>query len=299
MYFDGQQASLRVDDFEVYRTFTVGVWARFGNNDSTLVSMRDVPTWDGHNRIVELYGTKNTGRWPKATDESFIELSCSPCNELVFEMLGQELRLLENSHDGCWTYFSFCLENDSAMIQTHGRLFVNDAQVGELTSEMVIFANRHMDFQLGSTFGMIYNFEGFMYNFSYYCEKRDDFSHYVTDAGCVECDVCSPDDGCLSNCAMNEFLDAHGICTPCHASCHAGCADAEPCTACHPSCKTCGGTEEEDCTSCFCGAHLTLALGDGSSPCECDNQWMGEASSCDRVCPDIYCEHCKMVHDSF
>jgi len=46
-YFDGHQASYLIDDFEIYREFTVGVWARFGNNDSTLISMREVPVWEG------------------------------------------------------------------------------------------------------------------------------------------------------------------------------------------------------------------------------------------------------------
>lgn len=147
---------------------------------------------------------------------------------------------------------------------------------------------------------MIYNFEGFMYNFDYWCDKQSDFSDFVTNEGCLTCDYCHSDDGCLSNCAMNEFIDPEtGICTPCHATCHAGCADSNACEECHPSCKTCNGTDDDDCMSCWGGAHLTLGLGDGSSPCECDVQYRGEPHECTKVCPDLHCEACKQVGDSY
>jgi hypothetical protein len=39
-------------------------------------------------------------------------------------------------------------------------LFLNNEQIDQVNSPSVIFANRKVDFHIGSTFGRIYNLEG-------------------------------------------------------------------------------------------------------------------------------------------
>jgi hypothetical protein len=70
-YFDGAQSSFFVDDFEIYREFTVSLWACVNKNNATLVSMRDVPLWSGFDA---LRWHKNTNRWSMSDHEGYIEL---------------------------------------------------------------------------------------------------------------------------------------------------------------------------------------------------------------------------------
>jgi hypothetical protein len=76
-YFDGVQSSFKVDNFEIYREFSVQMWARVNNTNATLVSMRDVPMWSGQDSLKY---HKNTCRWSEPDHECYIELSISPCN---------------------------------------------------------------------------------------------------------------------------------------------------------------------------------------------------------------------------
>lgn len=180
-------------------------------------------------------------------------------------------------------------------------LYLNNNPVGSFVSQSIIFANRNVDFHIGSTFGEIYNLEGFVYRFDYWLNPRADFSEYYSELCEDSCDHCPLETGCLSNCALNEFINTTtGVCELCHVSCSNGCVDNNECDECHPSCKTCDGDgkEEDECTSCFCGAHLSLP-GLAKSPCECDVQFNGDATACDRICPDLNCHKCRTYQDAF
>jgi hypothetical protein len=89
-------------------------------------------------------------------------------------------------------------------------LFLNNEQIGQVTSPSVIFANRNVDIHIGSTFGSINNLEGFIYRLDYWCHYIKDFSDVIGD--CMTCEYCPAEVGCLSNCALNEYIDG-GICT--------------------------------------------------------------------------------------
>jgi hypothetical protein len=139
-----------------------------------------------------------------------------------------------------------------------------------------------------------------VHSFTYWIIEVLDYSSEISFT-CATCDSCPVwEAGCLSNCSVEEYVDDNGVCTHCHSSCHRGCVNGEACTTCHPTCRTCveGGTEEDNCTSCGCGAHLFDADSLTGSACECDSAFSGESGDCHRICPDRNCSKCRDYHDN-
>jgi hypothetical protein len=71
----------------------------------------------------------------------------------VLEFLEVEISTSEYDYDGCWAHFAFAAGTDEEVFNTSVSLFVNNELVGSAVSEYVIFANRNVDFHIGSTFG--------------------------------------------------------------------------------------------------------------------------------------------------
>ena len=67
-------------------------------------------------------------------------------------------------------------------------------------------------------------------------------------------------------------------------------------TICHPSCRTCTGSDREECLTCWCGAHRSNSDSDLTSTCECDSGYLGH-NTCEPICVEG-CDVCEGVDEN-
>ena len=87
LYFDGY-SSIKISDFEIFYTHSWDFWIRFFDFNVTILSIRDIPTWQG---FTENNDSSNSDRWSITVDQGFYyELKLNGSHFFEFNMPGYQ-----------------------------------------------------------------------------------------------------------------------------------------------------------------------------------------------------------------
>lgn len=203
-----------------------------------------------------------------------IELYISDCGALVLQN-GDHKYFLATADStfsvNTWYFISMVYYNEDGSndYNTYVELRYTSDHTGTLSSDSAttrgaIATGFKSDYYIGSLFGQLNNYVGYMGNIEIVNLAFDaDASIFAADfdgvvANCAGCTAgyCDWDDNCYADadCEWNQYDDAG--CTACHSSCKYGCTASGPCSnVCDESCATCTAENPSDCLTCQENAH--------------------------------------------